>query len=1425
MKANKKLQQIDWAEFRRKHKNDTQKAFEDLCYFLFCREYKLTDGVFGYKNQTGIEKEPIFFKKKWIGFQAKFFDNSINWADIKESIEKAKRKNVDLQIIRLYINLELSESSEKTRKKSKNQEDIEKFAEEKSVEIEWFSPSQFTIALNKPGNLDLAQLYFGLGDEFGFIKDSVDSEVQTFLQSPAHINLSIIDDNNKKITNLAGAILKAKNKIILISGHPGCGKTYLIHDLFRRFAGLDKSTIQAQRKTLQTNKALPMRIDLKLCVDESLESIIRGRQNDYTLRKNNIGFIYLFDGLDELKPEKTEYTLTYIANLLNASDTAKIILSCRSGNFNRLKARLYFPNINEYLISDLRIEDIDRYFSQRGDRAKIKKLNFLEKKNQQLIDDIQDVLLMQLLWETIKSLKEESTIFDLISQKINLLLNSPFHIKNLESLNLLDYKKESILGINRAIAFEFQKKFQFRFPKKDLQRVIMEQLPRCDYRSTNEIIAYLSSLFFGNVYATDQSEESFIYQHRRYQEFFFTQKLKEEYEKNPRILRQVNILTNREFLERLFFQYLRHRYEKDQNIVGLLDINLIDVYLGNHSGYGVEDAYHWNSSDLFPALVRQNEVVFNELWNNQDFGLRKHFFLQKSIAELKKTFEKWKKDKSDYRANDYLIGMWSSGLGSIIETITLLIGAKKEDIVEDLLKTFNYIRSLYKKYRFLDLIDKDRRRMLEDPFWNHWSDWLFIVLNYYDKDPKQVFEKLIRGNYKNIEEPDDRFRTDEQGKERLVKGFYRALLKKSPSQLLKLLDNFDDFEFTTFLDVLCSLEYLPIFLRYTKIQNKIKAILINRKFTISDPTYFIGFYKSFFGIKIQKNEKEILEKKLKEVQQERKVDWRYRNIPYVFALLSYALNSNKFTEITSKPDDPFRYYNELAFYAALFTDMVLVSKSKKSIAEVIRDYRLYLKRNNQRVSGLYLRYDMSVLWAYIFTLQKTEKHESLISLKTLLLEDEEGAVSDFAYHLKLIQINYDLFTKITNESEIIKLESIIEKPDDYQSLVDDCFKLSLLFAPFNQQKARDYFVRGMIEGVLRHGWRKDTLVSYQLVDSLAILWGENFATEEELNEYARKVFALTLRVGEFTDGKGTWQGPYNVVELVAKYNLPLATEFKDQLIKTKGYYNFSNEVITSILLAHVRRGDPIDEIENIMQEYRSDYDYEGKPRHDVFEQKIKVYLTITESNFYTEEERKGAFEKAYTQVEEMKKNDVQYYLLDSEFRELKKHYLDLCKKFNKNPNVTIEKPEEETYKYNPQIEQKFVAEIKKANTPTKIKGLYRKLSNYKRNIVLAEKSSWDVLLNKTQKVCKNISPFIKLLVKNSYPHTDFYTSNSKYFHLGLAVAFSNPEMKDEATRHLYRNTGHGGFENMIKVYSEIRNKEMCRKLFNRYLQLCDLLSN
>ena len=115
------MQEINWNSFAAKFNGKEQSSFEWLCYLLFCDEYSKPTGMLRYKNQAGIETEPIERDGKVIGFQAKYLDTNIasNKNRIKDAIEKAKGRNPTLNKILFYINQEFSESSIKGQKEPK----------------------------------------------------------------------------------------------------------------------------------------------------------------------------------------------------------------------------------------------------------------------------------------------------------------------------------------------------------------------------------------------------------------------------------------------------------------------------------------------------------------------------------------------------------------------------------------------------------------------------------------------------------------------------------------------------------------------------------------------------------------------------------------------------------------------------------------------------------------------------------------------------------------------------------------------------------------------------------------------------------------------------------------------------------------------------------------------------------------------------------------------------------------------------------------------------------------------------------------------------------------------------------------------------------------------------------------------------------
>ena len=83
----------NWEIFSAKFSTNKETTFEWFAYLLFCREFNLSKGWFGFKNQSGIEKNPIEYENEVIGFQAKFYSTSLSdhKDDFLEMLKKTKR--------------------------------------------------------------------------------------------------------------------------------------------------------------------------------------------------------------------------------------------------------------------------------------------------------------------------------------------------------------------------------------------------------------------------------------------------------------------------------------------------------------------------------------------------------------------------------------------------------------------------------------------------------------------------------------------------------------------------------------------------------------------------------------------------------------------------------------------------------------------------------------------------------------------------------------------------------------------------------------------------------------------------------------------------------------------------------------------------------------------------------------------------------------------------------------------------------------------------------------------------------------------------------------------------------------------------------------------------------------------------------------
>ena len=1393
---------INWDTFKVKNE-DYKKSFQELSYFLFCRKFnRASEGILAYKNQVGIETEPIQSNGNLIGFQAKWFESEIDEDNIIKSIEKAKSKNPKLDKIIFYINKEFSESSKKGVKKSKKEKKIENKAGKLKITIEWISLTRLQTLLNQPLNLDLAQLYFDASDEFGFITSCSDPKRLTFLQSSEYINLPIINlGTTQNEENIETSILKSLQKDFIILGHPGSGKSILIHKIFQVYAGLNKENLHDMRTVLQNNKAIPMLINLKDCAFDTIENIIRNRKNDYKIQNNNLQFIYLLDGLDEINVEKADDILSYLYKIKENDSTKKIIFSCRSGNINKIKIKSYFRDIIEYKIDNLTKSHIQKYFCGKNKKSKQKLLRNLSNNNKQLLLEIKDILLVKLFWDTIEKLDEASTIFDLLDKKINLLINEPQHKKNIEELNLLNSKENKIIELNREISFYFQKRFQFRLEQSDIQKIILEKYPRMNYKEANKVLDYIATLFFDidlSPLPDVTKPSAFVYQHRRYQEFFFIQYLAKAYEKNPKILREYGMLSNENFFENFFLYYLRDRYKKERNLPGIIELNLIDVYLGNHSGYGADDPYYQDSFEFISSLAIQDELVFQELINSESLAIRDKIFID--LIEIERKIKLWKKENNNNNdLTNFLKKVWSVDISSLIKNIVIFWRFDKKEIAKKLTKDLDKARELFRKYHFLEVIKKDKT--LEDPFWDNQEDYLFICIAIKRKNLNDIFS-LIQDNYRK------------KNNRKLLKAFFKTCIKTNQQYFFDIIKKLNNDEFLILLNVLALEKIFPFLMKNKDIFHAVKSKVINIK---TAENIFLDFFKKIFNIEISETDRIFLQSKLTTLREEHPSDWNRHKVNIQHAVISYALSENSNTA-----NQQTEYLNHLTLYSILFKDYIELVMNNTTIEALTVNYIQAVNRSYPEKN--ILKKSISVLWAYIFSHYKGE-FQKLLNTKNILIT--EGNIDSFSFYLKLQKLNLELFKKLINKSELQIFERELKNwKNDFPSYVKYSFNIASLFAYIDKQKPTDYIMKGINNSMIRHGWRKDSIVSYGLIETLEVFWENNWISIEKLKDYTRKIFDLTLRVWQITDGKGTQYGPNNIIALASKYDINLAIDLKKILQeKKRRAIGFLNIATSSILRGKIMRGFSIEKIKEGMNEYIQEYRYDGNPNADYYEEKFKIYLIIAQSEFYTKNERKDAFTNAYQQIEKIKEEKLTYSLRDIS-KETKEIYIKLCKKYRKTINLTIEENTERIYQETKISEIEFVKKLKKVQNKKELSDLYKTLKNYENNIVLSKEESWKLLIEKTYSINNNTELFIDLLRINHFPHFDGMTSNSKYLYIGLGFSLENINTKEEIMQYLFdKTTGHDGFVNVIKSYGVIGDKEMCLKLFKRYLQFCDFLVN
>lgn len=348
------MQEINWNNFAAKFNGKEQSSFEWLCYLLFCDEFGMPKGMFRYKNQAGIETEPIEHDGRVIGFQAKYYETNIssNKEKIKDTIKKAKDRNPTIDKILFYINREFSESSNKEQKDPKYKIEIEEYASAFGIEIEWRSKSFFESPFVCDRNATIAKHFFSLEkSNVDFIGELIEHTESVL--APIHSNMQFKGTEIKIDRSQTLEELRAKFdecSLVILTGEAGVGKTAIVKDYYDL---LKKTTPFFVFKAIEFNVT-------------NINRLFTG-YGPFTLRdfieehQAHNEKIVVIDSAEKLSDiEHREVFSEFLSALLGAN--WKVLITTRYGYIDTLEFQLteiHRVSFQSMIIEKLKLEDLD----------------------------------------------------------------------------------------------------------------------------------------------------------------------------------------------------------------------------------------------------------------------------------------------------------------------------------------------------------------------------------------------------------------------------------------------------------------------------------------------------------------------------------------------------------------------------------------------------------------------------------------------------------------------------------------------------------------------------------------------------------------------------------------------------------------------------------------------------------------------------------------------------------------------------------------------------------------------------------------------------------------------------------------------------------------------------------------------------------
>ncbi len=231
----------NWNKFKAKFSENPQDNFEWFCYILFCKEFQQENGIFRFKNQSGMETNPVKVGDDYISWEAKFYTTedklSSNKEELKKKIDISQSKNSEVTKLYFYTTVDWTESSNKAKRKTEDQKEVEEYAKNKNIEIVWKGAWFFESPFVSIENEIIAKHFFTLDKSIFDLIEELNSHTENIL---TEIQTNIVFDGQTIEIDRTHELTEIKNnkqQVLVLSGTGGVGKTALIKNLYEETKG------------------------------------------------------------------------------------------------------------------------------------------------------------------------------------------------------------------------------------------------------------------------------------------------------------------------------------------------------------------------------------------------------------------------------------------------------------------------------------------------------------------------------------------------------------------------------------------------------------------------------------------------------------------------------------------------------------------------------------------------------------------------------------------------------------------------------------------------------------------------------------------------------------------------------------------------------------------------------------------------------------------------------------------------------------------------------------------------------------------------------------------------------------------------------------------------------------------------------------